>query len=398
MYKHDAMRELLDGEGLDAVIACTSENVYYLIGFAPVVKVLNPYRGVCWAIVTAEAPAIVHVVHSHGESDQILDASAEVGLTELYGTFYREVPAGTELDSEEARLVEMAAHSPMGRSPADAIGALIDKLGLADARVAIDEDGVDRELGDMVARRFPAMTMRDGSAILGRLRRVKSAAETARLAAAARCVEAAILAAAANAQVGMSEIDLARHFECALVTGGARPSLTMLRAGRHAVFGQRRQTGDVKIQQGDLLWFDCDAVREMYWADVARVFTMGSARRHEQRFAALREGQTFGIDAIRPGMTGGQVFELVMDVVHRAGFPGYRRHHIGHGIGLEPYERPILAPGNTDVVEAGMVLSIETPFYEYGLGALHVEDPIWVGPDGNTRLTLFDTGLQAINS
>jgi Xaa-Pro aminopeptidase len=396
MYNQDAARKMFSREGLDAVVACTLENVYYLSGFAPVVKVLNPYHGVCWVVVTAEAPGILHIVHSHGEADQILDASAELGLTELYGLFYRENPGGAELDDDESRLVAMAARSPMGRSPAEAIAAMIDKLGLAGARVAIDEDGVDRELAGTVASRFPEMKVQPGSDILRRLRRVKTAAEVARLAAAARCVEAAILSAAANAQVGMSECDLARHFEAGLLSGGARPSLTMLRTGRRAVFGQRRQDPDVRIQPDDVLWFDCDAVREMYWADVARVFVMGESSRHSQRFAALREGQMLGIDAVRPGMTGGQVFELVMDAVHRAGFPGYRRHHVGHGIGLEPYERPILAPGNTDAIETGMVLSIETPFYEYGLGALHLEDPILVGPNGNKRLTLFETGLNEI--
>jgi Xaa-Pro dipeptidase len=396
MYNQDAVREIMARENLDAIVACTFENVFYLSGFAPVVKILNPYHGVCWAIVTADSPGVVHIIHSHGESDQILDASAEVGLTELYGVFYREVAFGADIENEEATLIDIAARSPMGRSPVQAITAMIEKLGLANACVAIDEDGVDRELAAALATLYPDMDQRSGSDVLRRLRRIKTSEEVAMLTAAARCVETAIMATAANAQVGMSETELARHFECSLATAGTRPSLTMLRTGRKAVFGQGRQADCVKVQPGDILWFDCDAVRQMYWADVARVFTMGSARPHRQRFSALQEGQMLGIEEVRPGMTGGQVFELIMDAVHRAGFPQYRRHHVGHGIGLEPYERPILAPGNNDIIETGMVLSIETPFYEYGLGALHLEDPILIGPHGNRRLTLFNAGLNEI--
>ena len=396
MYNHDAVKELLGREKLDAIVACTFENVYYLGGFAPVVKVLNPYHGVCWVVVTADAPGVVHIVHSHGEADQILDASVEVGVTELYGVFYREVAEGVELENDEAKLIEIAARSALGRTPAEAVVAIIKRLGLESARVAIDQDGLDRDLSEVLTNSLPNLEVRAGSELLRRLRRVKTPIEVTRLTAAARCVEAAIMTAAANAEVGMSEAELARNFECSLLAAGGRPSLTMLRTGRKAVFGQRRQSKEVKVQPGDILWFDCDAVRQMYWADIARVFVMGSVNIHKQRFAALQKGQTVGMEMVRPGMTGGQVFDLIMNAVHLSGFPEYRRHHDGHGIGLEPYERPILAPGNNDVIEAGMVLSIETPFYEYGLGALHLEDPILVGLNGNIRLTMFNAELTAI--
>ena len=95
-------------------------------------------------------------------------------------------------------------------------------------------------------------------------------------------------------------------------------------------------------------------------------------------------------------MTGDQVFNLTMSAVHKAGFPEYRRHHVGHGIGLEPYERPILTPGNADIIEPGMVLSIETPYYEFGLGALHVEDPILVRETANERLTISSGEMGVI--
>jgi Xaa-Pro aminopeptidase len=395
MYVPERLAEMLAERGLDAVVACTAENIFYLTGFSPVIKVLDPYRGVCWAVVAREAPGVVHIVHSHGEADQILDSTAEIGHVELYGTFYREQPAGAVLTGEEANLVSLASGSPFGRRPAEAIAALLLRLGLAGARVGLDEDGVSAPLAADLRSRFPAMVEVPASDLLRSVRRIKSRQEVLRLQAAARSVEGAILATAAVAEPGMSERDLAREFERGLLTGGARPSLTMLKVGRDAVFGQRRQTA-AAVCEGDILWFDCDAVRDMYWADIARIFAVGDGSRHRHRYGALLAGQSRAIEEIRPGMTGGEVFDLVMDTVHRSGFPEYRRHHVGHGIGLEPYERPILAPGNRDVIEAGMVLSVETPFYEYAAGALHVEDPIRVGVDGNERLTLFDGDMREI--
>ena len=70
------------------------------------------------------------------------------------------------------------------------------------------------------------------------------------------------------------------------------------------------------------------------------------------------------------------------------GEPRYRRHHVGHSIGAEVYEQPILAEGNDVVIEAGMVINIETPYYEFGVGAVHVENPFVVSESGpNVLLT-----------
>ena len=96
-------------------------------------------------------------------------------------------------------------------------------------------------------------------------------------------------------------------------------------------------------------------------------------------------------------MTGGEIFQLTMDAVHANGFKNYRRHHVGHGIGLEPYEKPLLSPNSNDCIENGMVISIETPYYEFGLGAIHMEDPILVKSTGNVRLTQTRSHLEIID-
>jgi Xaa-Pro aminopeptidase len=76
-----------------------------------------------------------------------------------------------------------------------------------------------------------------------------------------------------------------------------------------------------------------------------------------------------------------------MEATRANGAPDYRRHHVGHGIGAEVYEQPILAPNNEETIETNSVITIETPYYEYALGAIHVEDPFVVRPDGNEVLT-----------
>jgi Xaa-Pro aminopeptidase len=67
---------------------------------------------------------------------------------------------------------------------------------------------------------------------------------------------------------------------------------------------------------------------------------------------------------------------------------------VGHCIGVEVYDPPVLNASSQTPIEAGMVVNIEIPYYELGWGAVHVEDPYLVGADGrNTWLTTMSRDL-----
>ncbi len=221
------------------------------------------------------------------------------------------------------------------------------------------------------------------------VRRYKTDFEVNMLMQSARINEMAIYDSIKGINAGLTEIDIAKKFNQSLVNQGAIPSLTMIKAGRAAVGGQRRQRDDILLQEGDILWFDSDAIYNGYWSDIARVYAVGKVSTLQmKRYQALRNGMMAAYSYIRPGRTGKQIFTHVMDTIHRSGFPEYRRHHVGHAIGVEPYELPILGPHDHNYVEEGMILSVETPYYEFGIGALHIEDPLYIGSGSNKFLTL----------
>jgi len=379
---------MLETHGLEAIVATTKENIRYLTGFSPVVKVLRPYGGRCYAIVARGTGAAVHVVHSSGEADQVLDATCEIGQVALYGTFYREYGGWQTLQLDELQLRSITEQRHIFPTHVAAFREIFTRLGIAEGRVALDEDGITlpdaSELQDSVSER---LTWTAGSALLRSVRQVKTPHEVSILARAAQILEESYEHVAHSARIGSTETALVHEFQRYVVEQGGLPTLAMMKIGRHAVGGQRRQQAHIALQADDVLWFDCDVQYQDYWADIARVYSAKASSEVERKYTALLHGQREAIRRTRPGMTGDDVFHLTMQAVHAAGFPEYRRHHVGHGIGLEPYEPPILAPGNTDIIETGAVLSIETPYYEFGVGALHVEDPILVGVAGNERLT-----------
>ena len=376
----------MDEEGLDAIVATTLPNVHYFAGFWSLALSGFPYEGQCYAIVTRDEPALPYVVSSSVELDQTQDGFPVKG-TVNFGRFYRENPvAGIELTADEKQLKIISMDSEPVAGPLEGLGAALEKMGLTDKKVGIDEIGFKRGFFEALGEQFPKAEFSQASALLRWVRKVKTLEEIRRLREAAKITERAMLAATGIAREGITEYELAREFERSIVGQGARPQFTLIRIGRNAVAGQR-EPGRTPLHKGDTIWFDTGALYKGYWSDIARIFSLGEPGQRAQKiYTAMLKGEEEGIARTRVGMTGGELFDITMKASRNGGHPEYRRHHVGHGIGSEVYEAPLLAPGNQDVIEEGSVVNIETPYYEFGLGALHVEDPYVVKADGHHEL------------
>ena len=70
--------------------------------------------------------------------------------------------------------------------------------------------------------------------------------------------------------------------------------------------------------------------------------------------------------------------------------------HVGHGIGLEPYDPPTINATTNTALEAGMVFCVETPYYEHGWGGVQVEDAVEITPGGSRTLTRSSQDLAII--
>ncbi len=166
---------------------------------------------------------------------------------------------------------------------------------------------------------------------------------------------------------------------------------------RNGVAGEVKP-GNTPLTRGDLIWFDVGLEHDGFWADIARNACLGEpSTRARTIYQAMLAGEQAAIDQTVAGMTGEELFDLTLNVSRNAGVPYYDRSHVGHGIGLEVYEDVMLARGVKDVIEEGTVVNIETPYYEFGLGALHVEDPFVVRAGGNELLTTLSRELFVID-
>jgi Xaa-Pro aminopeptidase len=397
----ERLKAKMDEEGLDGIVAATLPNVHYFAGFWSQALSGFPYEGQCYAVVTRDEPASPVVVSSTVELDQVQDGIAAgfpIRDTVNFGTFYREGPVlDVTLSEEEKHLKAISMEREALDGPLPALVAAIQKLGLAGKKVGLDELGLRQDVRAGLDERLGGTQFVPVSELLRSVRAVKTPEEIRRLRRVVQITERAMLAATAIARPGITEQEMAREFERSIVSQGGSPQFSLIRFGRNAVAGQRIPDR-TELQEGDIIWFDTGALYDGYWSDIARGFSLGEpSERAATIYQAMVEGEESGIAQTRAGMTGGELFEITLAATCAAGAPHYRRHHVGHGIGSEVYEAPLLAPGNRDVIEVGSVINIETPYYEFGLGALHVEDPYVVGEDGKHEiLTTLPRTLQIL--
>jgi Xaa-Pro aminopeptidase len=112
---------------------------------------------------------------------------------------------------------------------------------------------------------------------------------------------------------------------------------------------------------------------------------------------AVQAGLEAGVDAVKPGVTAGQIYDAVMTATRAAGLAHFARGHVGHAIGLEPYERPKLDAGKATTLEAGEVLRIEVPHLEIGWGGVALRDTVLVTTTGAHALNRSARGLVVLD-
>jgi Xaa-Pro aminopeptidase len=372
------LRAALDDSAYDWLALGSAAHIGYSTGYRSVAgDLVGSHRML--ALVSADRTVLVG-----GASDGAAALESGIAAEDYvpFGTFYFESDGGAAPESQLT-----GRHDSFDAAVVDAIalagvtGRVGFDAGAADLAPAISETGA---------------TLVDATDWMYELRAVKLPGELELLRRGARLAEQSIDAAIEAAAVGVSEIELASVVAATMAAGGGAPRFTVVTSGPRSALSDARPTERV-LRPGDLLRFDVGCTIDGYWSDVGRTAVVGEADDLQaSRYAAILAGEEAQLQTVRPGITAEDLFAVAVSAVEASGLEPYRRHHCGHAIGTEVYERPVIAAGWPTVLEPGMVFCFETPYYQIGWGGMMVEDALVVTAEGAEVFTVSDRSLRVI--
>jgi len=211
---------------------------------------------------------------------------------------------------------------------------------------------------------------------------VKTEEEIKRMKQSISITESAIKTVMNEIKEGVSEREIFSIYSQEVVKRGGIPSLNVIGVNEHSAFANAQIT-DRKVKKGGIIRFDVGCTYQQYHSDTARIAILGEPTTKQiEYYDAIRKGTEAGINMMKPGIVASDIFNVVMEAVQENGIPHYQRHHVGHGIGIEVYDPPLVTPAANVELEENMVFCIETPYYEFGFGGLQVEETVRVTRSG----------------
>jgi Xaa-Pro aminopeptidase len=222
-------------------------------------------------------------------------------------------------------------------------------------------------------------------------------------------------------KAGMSELDLSAEFECRLRKAGnegyirmrafnqelfmglAVSSSTAVEPGFFdgAVTGKGLSAASpqgasmAEIQENTPVFFDYTGVFGGYIVDMTRIFVIGSLSEElRHAFDTSLAIQQELVDSLKPGVICEELFARSLAMAEQAGLgkeymgaAGENARFVGHGVGLELDEFPVLAQGFKMPLVAGQTIAIEPKFVIPGQGVIGIENTFVVSQHGGVKLT-----------
>jgi Xaa-Pro aminopeptidase len=190
-------------------------------------------------------------------------------------------------------------------------------------------------------------------------------------------------------QPGLMEVEVAAELEHAARLAGveAMSFETIVASGERSALPHGRATS-AKLPRRGFVTLDFGVMLDGYCSDMTRTVHLGKAVNGERDvYDFVLEAQEAAVAAVAPGVTAGDVDEAARSVLRRTGLDKYFSHSTGHGVGLEIHEGPRIAAKQTQVLEQGMVITIEPGVYMPGRFGLRIEDMVLVTAKGGEVLT-----------
>lgn len=236
-----------------------------------------------------------------------------------------------------------------------------------------------------LARKLAAYSIKDSSSLMVTARSVKTLDEVKALKKASRVAEVGLETFHRNLRSDLSEMEVSTKIENEIITQGVLKygakrvlARAFVVSGPMTAEGYKDTIGNTrrKLRLHDLVMLELIVAVDGYSSDTTRTFVVGKPTKKQRAlFDAVYESQSTAISAIRPGVRAAEIAAISNDVIRQHGFDRYLAHRLGHGLGVSPHEViPALHVESKDLMQPGMVHSVEPGIYGTKIGGVRIED------------------------
>ena len=256
--------------------------------------------------------------------------------------------------------------------------------------VGIEADHLTVAARNTLKRALPSSCkLRELTGTVEALRLIKDAGELRLIRASVDLATSLLDVAMKAIRPGITETEVAAEMEYAARCRGTEGMSfdTIVASGTRSALPHVRASTALIPPRGFVV-LDWGVILSGYCSDMTRTVGVGKVSRSDRDlYEAVREAQQAAVEAVRPGVTCGEVDHAARSVLRKARLDRYFTHSTGHGVGLEVHEPPRIGRGQQETLRSGMVITIEPGVYVPGRGGVRIEDMVFVREGGCDVLT-----------
>ena len=384
--------EVMQKHNVDAIIATSTENVYYLSDYWCHGKKLGCGIDAFAVLPIKGEPSIVAPLH---EADLILDSNTWMSDLRFYGRSGFNIVESEDISEPTKNLINLYKGADRNSDGVNALLKIIDDNDLAKRKIGLDINGLSPYQYDFLKNKLPEADILNGSPILNEIRLIKTKPELDRIIKATEISEKSMEDALEIARSDITELDLAGMFAYSTAYDGGQVTQNMIGIGERSAY-PNPMPSNKEAKRRDMIRFTFGCSWGHYHSNISRTAVIGRPlARDQRRYETVQKAQEAAFEAISPGVKVSDVYEAVMKELEASNIKGYDLP-IGHGIGVECNEIPNFTMDNELELEAGMVFNIDIPLLELGTTGAQIEDTVLITPDGCVLLTKTERNLYLL--
>ena len=295
----------------------------------------------------------------------------------------------------DGRYAEQAANQVVGAKVVIAKGPALlaaarQAARMKTGRVAVEAEHLSVSAYNAVTETLPkSIRLATTRSFVEQLRMIKEPAEIARIRAAIQLGCDLLPVAQKAIRPGAREVEVAAKIEFAARKAGAQAMSfeTIVASGPRSAL-PHGIASDAPVPASGFVVLDYGVILHGYCSDMTRTVHVGRADREEQDlYRAVLDAQMSAIAACAPGVRLAEIDAAARDALKQAKLDRFFTHSTGHGVGLEIHELPRVAQGQKEVLQPGMVITIEPGVYQAGKRGIRIEDVVVITDTGYELLT-----------